>query len=191
MNIVCLLGSPRTGSNSTIIAKRFIDTAEKLGATAKTYTLNSLKYRGCQACMGCKTKSETCVLKDDLAEVLAAIQECDVLLMASPVYFGEVSSQLKAAIDRLYSFLRPDYATNPNPVRLAPGKRFVVALAQGDPDETSFTDIFPRYDFFMKWYGFKESHLIRACGVSKAGEIETRQDILSLAEEIARKVCSN
>ena len=191
MKIVCLLGSPRSKSNSSIIASRFVGAAEKLGAETKTYRLNDLKYRGCQACMTCKTKLEKCALKDDLAEVLEAVQESDVVLMASPVYFGEVSSQMKAAIDRFYSFLKPDYLTNPAPVRLPPGKTLVFALCQGSPDETSFADIFPRYDYFMKWYGFKEGHLIRACGCREAGEIESRPDTLALAEEIARKVCSN
>ncbi len=191
MNIVCLLGSPRKKSNSSTIAKRFVDTAEELGAAVKTYTLNDLKYRGCQACMACKKKLEKCALQDDLAEVLEEIQNSDVLVMASPVYFGEVSSQLKGAIDRFYSFLKSDYLTNPNPVRLSPGKKFVLALTQGHPDKELFGDIFSRYDYFMKWYGFKESYLIRACGVREAGDIETRQDILTLAEEIARKVCSN
>lgn len=190
MKILCLLGSPRKKSNSSTIAKRFADTAEKSGAEVKTYTLNDLKYRGCQACMACKKKLEKCALKDDLAEVLMALQESDVWVMASPVYYGEVSSQLKACIDRTYSFLKPDYVTNPDPVRLAAGKKLVFILAQGNPDEQLFSGIFPNYDYFMKWYGFKESHLIHACGVREIGDIETRQDILALAEEIARKVCS-
>lgn len=190
MNIVCLLGSPRAKSNSSAIAKRFVDTAEKLGAETKTYHLNDLKYRGCQACMICKTKLDKCALKDDLAEVLEAIQDCDVLVMASPVYFGEVSSQLKGAIDRFYSFLKPDYRTSPNALRLSPGKKFVMALTQGNPDEELFSDIFPGYDYFMKWYGFSESYLIRACGIFEPGEIETRREVLKEAEEIARKACS-
>jgi multimeric flavodoxin WrbA len=190
MNIVCLLGSPRAKSNSSTIAKRFIETAEKSGAKVKSYTLNDLKYRGCQGCMACKTKLEKCVLQDDLAEVLEAVQKADVLVMASPVYYGEVSSQLKGFIDRTFSYLVPDFMTNPNPVRFAPGKKLVFALTQGQPEE-AFGDIFPRYDFFFKWYGFGESHLIRACGVVGAGDIEARQDALALAEETARKVCSN
>lgn len=191
MKVVCLLASPRAKSNSSTVAKRFAATAEELGAKVKTYTLNDLKFRGCQACMACKTKSEKCVLKDDLAEVLDAVQECDVLLMASPVYFGEVASQMKAAIDRLYSFLRPDYMTNPNPVRMAPGKKFVFIQVQGNPDDTLFADIFPRYEYFLKWYGIQESHLIRACGVREPGAIQERPEVLALAEEVARKVCAN
>jgi multimeric flavodoxin WrbA len=189
MNIVCLLGSPRARSNSSTIAKRFIETAENTGAKVKTYTLNNLKYRGCQGCMACKTRSEKCVLKDDLAEVLDAVQQADVLVMASPVYYGDISSQLKGFIDRTFSYLVPDFMTNPKPVRFAPGKKLVFALTQGQPEE-AFADIFPRYDFFFKWYGFGESHLIRACGVAGPGDVEARQDILEMAEETARKVCS-
>lgn len=190
MNIVCLLGSPRAQSNSSAIAKRFTDTAEKSGAKVKTYTLNNLNYRGCQGCMACKGTLDKCVLNDDLAEVLDAVQQADVLVMASPVYYGEISSQLKGFIDRSFSYLKPDFMTNPNPARFAPGKKLVFALTQGQPEE-AFSDIFPRYDFFFKWYGFRESHLIRACGIGGPGEIEARQDILAMAEEIARKVCSN
>jgi multimeric flavodoxin WrbA len=190
MNIVCLLGSPRAKSNSSTIAKRFLDTAEKSGAEVKTYTLNDLKYRGCQGCMACKTKLEKCVLKDDLAEVLDAVQQADVLVLASPTYYGEISSQLKGFIDRTFSYLVPDFMTNPNPVRFAPGKKLVFALTQGQPAE-AFADIFPRYDFFFKWYGFSESHLIRACGVVGPGDIETCPNTLAQAEETAQKVCSN
>ncbi|HTP65723.1 MAG TPA: flavodoxin family protein [Geobacteraceae bacterium] len=190
MNIVCLLGSPRAKSNSSAIAKRFTETAEKTGAKVRTYTLNDLKYRGCQGCMACKTKLDKCVLQDDLTEVLDAVQQADILVMASPVYYGEISSQLKAFIDRTFSYLKPDFMTNPIPARLAPGKKLVFALTQGQPEE-AFSDIFPRYDFFFKWYGYGESHLIRACGVVAPGAIEARQDILALAEETARKVCAS
>ncbi len=57
MKIVCLLGSPRPKGNSTAMAARFCETAEGLGAEVTTFALNKLKYRGCQACMTCKTKA--------------------------------------------------------------------------------------------------------------------------------------
>lgn len=140
--------------------------------------------------MTCKTKLERCVLKDDLTEVLDAVREADVLVLATPVYYGDVSSQLKAFIDRTFSYLVPDYATNPDPSRLRPGKKLVFIQTQGQPDEKQFSDVFPRYDFFFKWYGFKESHLIRACGVTDKGEVETRQDVMKLAEDTAGKIAT-
>ena len=187
MDIVCLLGSPRRKGNSAAIAERFCETAEGLGATVTTFVLNKLTYRGCQGCMTCKTKLERCVLEDDLAAVLDAVAGADVVVMASPIYFGEVSSQAKGFIDRTFSYLVPDYATNPNPSRLSPGKKFVFVLTQGNPDEKLFADVFPRYDFFFKWYGF-ESQVIRGCGVLDKGDARSREDIMARASEAAQEI---
>ena len=98
MKMVCLLGSPRPKGNSKAMAARFCGAAEGLGAEVTTFALNKLKYRGCQACMTCKTKLDKCVLKDDLAEVLDAIRDAEVLVLATPIYFAEISSQLKAGV---------------------------------------------------------------------------------------------
>ena len=180
MRIVCLLGSPRRKGNSARVAERFLETAAGLGAETKTYLLNELTYKGCQACNACKTKAETCVVEDDLTEVLQAVREADVLVMASPVYFGQVSSQLKGFIDRTFSFLVPDFITNPQRSRLAPGKQAVTILCQGQPDEALFADIFPKMKFFLKWYGYEPNYLIRACGVREAGEIDERPEVMAL-----------
>jgi multimeric flavodoxin WrbA len=171
-----------------MIADRFCRAAEAVGAESQTFALNKLKYRGCQACMTCKTKLDRCVLKDDLAQVLDAIRDADILVMASPIYFGEVSSQMKAFIDRTFSYLVPDFSTNPQPSRLAPGKKLVMILAQGDPGEEQYADVFPRYTSFFKWYGFNESHLIHACGVLGPGEVEGREDVMNQTAALARKL---
>jgi multimeric flavodoxin WrbA len=188
MKVDCLLGSPRPKGNSAAMAAKFCETAESSGAEVTVFALNKMKYRGCQACMTCKTKLEKCLLKDDLAEVLDSIRDAEVLVLATPIYFAEISSQLKAFIDRTYSYLVPDYATNPSPCRLAPGKKLVFIEAQGHPDESLFADVFPRYDSIFKWYGFSESYQIRACGVFSKGDVERRDDIMKLAQETARKI---
>ncbi len=190
MKIVCLLGSPRNNGNSATIANRLCTTAERLGAEVQTFALNKLEYRGCQGCMACKTKLDQCALEDDLTEVLEAVRETDVLVLASPVYYGDLSSQLKGFIDRSYSYLGPDYLTNPKPCRLSAGKKLVFILTQGNPDQERFTDIFGRYDYFFKWYGFTQSHLIRACGVREPGEVAAHEDVMRLAETTAEKICN-
>lgn len=186
--ITCLLGSPRPKGNSTTIAKRFCETAEKLGAQVTTFALNKLTYKGCQACMTCKTKLDKCVLKDDLTQVLDSIREADILVMATPTYYADVSGQMKCFIDRTFSYLVPDYMTNSNPSRLSAGKKLVFIQTQGQPEESMYADVFPRYDFFFQWYGFKDNYVIRGCGLMNAGEAEAREDIMKAAEETARKV---
>ena len=188
MKVVCLLGSPRTKGNSALMAERFLDAVKPRSSEVRTYVLNNLKYRGCQACYACKTTHDHCVVKDDLAEVLEAVRAADVLVLATPVYYGDVSGQMKSFIDRTFSFLVPDYITNPSPSRLAPGKKLVFIVSQGHPDEKMFADVFPRYGSFLKWYGYSDIHLIRACGVQQAGDVTHREDIMSLADDIARRI---
>jgi multimeric flavodoxin WrbA len=165
-----------------------METAAGLGAETRAFELNRLNYRGCQGCYACKKTLEHCILKDDLTEVLAAVQEADAVVLASPVYYGDVSGQLKCFIDRTFSYLVADYVTNPNPSRLAPGKELVFILTQGNPDAKLFDDIYPRYGKFLKWYGFAGSRLIRACGIGPATIDRVPEGSLQEAGEIAREL---
>ena len=188
MKITCLLGSPRKKGNSASIAKRFIETAESLGAQVQTFTLNEMKFRGCQACMACKTKLDHCALKDDLTEVLDDIRDSDVLILATPTYFHDISAQMKGFIDRTYSYLVPDFLTSENPSRLSPGKQLVFIQTQAQPDRKLFDNVFPKYEIFFNRYGFKNNHLIRACGVSDPADVSKREEILKEAEKAAKKI---
>jgi multimeric flavodoxin WrbA len=188
MNIVCLYGSPRIKGNSAAIAKKFCETAIKRGAKVQSWVLNKLNFRGCQACYGCKDKSDKCVIKDDLTEVLDTVPNSDMLVLASPVYYGDVSAQLKAFIDRTYSFLVPDYVQATKIHRLEGDKTFVMILTQGSADKEAFKDIFPRYSTFFKWMGFEKSELIHACGIMEPSDLKSREDIFKQAEDLAEKL---
>jgi multimeric flavodoxin WrbA len=183
MKIVTLLGSPRPHANSSAIAKHLSETAARLGAETETFELNRLEYKGCQGCYACKTSVNFCVVKDGLTQVLEGVREADAVVLASPVYYGDVTAQLKGYLDRNFAYLKPDYRTNPQPSRLAP-KKLVFVLTQGNPDEKAFTDIYPRYQTFLKWMGFTETQLIRICGVGPESSVP--ESALRLAEEAAR-----
>ncbi|MDK2921707.1 MAG: hypothetical protein PWR24_1264 [Desulfonauticus sp.] len=189
MKVVSLLGSPRRKGNSSTLADFFTSLLQAKGAEVSTYHLNGLTYKGCQACFACKTRLEHCIGEDDLKPVLQKVADSDLLVLASPVYFGEVSAQLKAFIDRTFSFLRPDYATNKEvKTRLQPGKHLVFILVQGHPKEKLFADIYPRYSYFFNWLGFTHSHLLRVCGPYAKGDIESYPEIFDQAKELANKL---
>ncbi|THB64641.1 MAG: flavodoxin family protein, partial [Desulfovibrio sp.] len=77
MHIVLMHGSARKKGNSADMAAAFTETALSHGSTVSSYHLNTMEYQGCQGCFGCKTKSDRCILKDDLAPVLDEIRDCD------------------------------------------------------------------------------------------------------------------
>jgi multimeric flavodoxin WrbA len=192
MKISCLLGSPRQNSNSAAIAGRFAATAESLGAKVETVVLNDLNYRGCQGCMSCKTTSDKCVLKDDLAVVLESLKEADAVVMAMPVYCSDVPGQVKCFFDRTFSYLKPDYRTEGNPSRLPLGKKLVFIITQGAPMEDLFADVPQRYTGFLKRsMGFGDVYVVRGVGVGGGGAVGVPDQYLQKAEEIARSIVKN
>lgn len=191
--VVCLLGSPRPKGNSADMAGAVCRAAEQAGAEVTTFALNQLDYRGCQGCLACKREGATgCVLDDGLTPVLAAVAACDALVLATPVYFGEVTAQLKAFIDRTFSFLVPGYMRTPRGQRsrLASGKTLCFVIAQGHPREDLFTDIYPRYVYFLEWQGFTTSRLLRGCAVYHPGDAAAREGLMAEAAALGRELAA-
>jgi multimeric flavodoxin WrbA len=185
MKIVAVLGSPRPQGNSSTLARAFLQAAGERGAEITEYLLNQMDFKGCQGCMACKTKCETCILEDDLTPVLQAVRDADVLVLASPVYFGDLSGQLKCFFDRTYSFFNPDFSS-----RVPPGKKAVLILVQANPEETEFADIFPRYRRWLRMYGYDPIRLLRVTGVREPGEVASQAAALDAAAALARELVS-
>lgn len=185
MKIVAILGSPRPKSNSTALARIIMEKAVAQGVESREFVLNKLQFKGCQGCETCKTKLEHCVIKDDLTPVLEAVKEADVVIMASPNYFGEVSGQFKSFFDRTYSYVNPDFSS-----RLKPGKSSVFVFAQGQSDLKMYADVYPRYEMWLKHFGFVNTYLLRMNGPRSADSISQRPDLVSQADEIAKKLMS-
>ena len=188
MKVTCLIGSPRKNSNSAAIAGRFAETATNLGAKVDTVFLNKLNYRGCQACMACKTASEKCVQPDDLAGVLDSLKGADIVVMATPVYCSDIPGQVKCFLDRTYSYMPPGYLQG-SPSRVPAGKKLVFIITQGAPVEELFADVPNRYqDFLKRSMGFAETYLIRGVGVGGGGAVGVPDQFLKQAEDLARQI---
>lgn len=180
MKVLGFVGSPRKNGNSDVIVSEVLKAAEAKGAATQKIYLNDLNFRGCQACMACKTKSETCVQKDEMTPLLADIQGADAIVIGSPVYMGQVTGQTKLFIDRWYSFIKGDFTT-----RLNPGKKVVMVLTQGQPDAEMFSVIPKGYKGMFKGLAKVESfESIIAPGVRKPGEISGNEEIMAKARAI-------
>jgi len=188
MNVTTLFGSPRPGSNSTALAEYLLSSLERKGAHVRRYKLNKLNYRGCQGCFGCKTSSERCVLRDDLTDALDSLYEADVLLLASSVYYGDVTSQMKGFIDRIYSFYVPEFWAKEIKTRLPSGKKILFILTQGNGDESQYADIAPKYSALIGTHGFADSGTIRICGISPTDDILKMSVATAQADSLAENL---
>ncbi|HCW52743.1 MAG TPA: flavodoxin family protein [Clostridium sp.] len=103
MNIVVLNGSPRRGGNTEIMAKEFARGASEAGHEVNIINLAGKKISGCLGCQYCFTHDGECVQKDDMASILEALDKADLVAFASPIYWFDITAQLKAVIDRMYA----------------------------------------------------------------------------------------
>ena len=86
-NILIISSSPRKKGNSQILCEQFKKGAEAKGHQVKIVRIMEQNIGFCRACDGCMRNGGTCVLKDDMAEILKMFQKADVLVLATPVYF--------------------------------------------------------------------------------------------------------
>lgn len=99
VKIIGINGSPRNEGNTSYLVERALETAKNMGAEIEIIHLGKKKIEPCNACDICKSTGE-CPKDDDINEILLKLQNADGLIIGSPVYFGNVSSQLKILIDR-------------------------------------------------------------------------------------------
>lgn len=186
-SVVCIMGSPRANGNSSVLVDAFCSSAEEQGAKIKKYQLSEMKYQGCINLFVCKATSDRCGQSDDLTEVLEAVRESDVVVLSSPIYFTNLTGQLKMCLDRWFSFFVPNYPNTNKKSRLKAGKVIVLIQTQGE-EAGRYTDTLERYNHSFKWMGFSSAHFIQASGVREIGDIENYPEIISQASALGKKL---
>ncbi len=185
--ITCILGSPRTNGNTETISRRIISEAEKLGAGYDVFKLNDLSYKGCQGCKRCKKDSIKCVVNDDLTQVLDSAMNSDILIFASPIYFGQLTGQIKMVLDRMYSFLKPTYITEADGSRISKGKKFVLVTSQGNPNPSDF-QIFDEMSNWFKFIGYTDCYQIRGLGLNSPNDASKDDNLMNQAAELGKTI---
>ena len=100
--------SLRNDSNSDRLAECFAQGAREAGNEVEIVTLKGKTIAFCKGCMACQ-KLGRCVIKDDANEITDKILEAEVVAWATPIYYYEMSGQMKTMIDRANSLYPRDY----------------------------------------------------------------------------------
>ena len=109
MNILVVTGSPRKNGNTEIMASVFAKSAREAGHEVTVKELSTLKVEPCLACTDCFTHDGVCIQNDDMNSILTDLSQADMLVLASPVYWFDVSAQTKCFIDRMYAFAKKGF----------------------------------------------------------------------------------
>lgn len=160
-NVLILSGSPRKGGNSDLLCDEFMRGAKESGNSVTKINVAGKKVTPCHACYFCRAHNGECVHKDDMAEILQAMIDADVLVLASPVYFYSIDAQLKAVIDRTVARWLE-----------VKNKEFYYIMACADEDKSAMDTTLACFRGYAACVdGAKEMGVIYGTGVYEKGRI--------------------
>ena len=106
--IIVISTSLRTGSNSDMLADQFIEGAKAAGHEVEKISLAGKDIKFCKGCLACQ-KLGKCIIKDDVNDIMQKVLNADVVCWATPIYYYEMSGQMKTLIDRMNAMYPKDY----------------------------------------------------------------------------------
>ena len=106
--VIVISTSLRRGSNSDILADKFVEGATAAGNEVEKISLVDKEIKFCTGCFGCQRLGK-CVIKDDVNDIMTKVLEADVVCWTTPIYYYEMSGQMKTLIDRMNAMYPLDY----------------------------------------------------------------------------------
>ena len=178
--IVILNGSPhKTGKTMTLV-NEVLKTMRGEDLEIKTYNLNTMQISGCQGCYGCK-KTGKCIVKDDMQSIYEDIDNADGVIFATPVFFWQMTAQLKLTIDRLFAYFKQDYSSF-----LSPNKKALLLATFGGGDMSQYQNYFDTAGKSLVFMGFGEYKVLITGGLRDSNELLERSEVLSNAREMGQ-----
>lgn len=177
-NILVLSTSPRMGGNSEILADEFIKGAKEAGHEVKKICLYDKQIGFCKGCLACQA-TQTCMIHDDAERIVAQMRMADVLVFATPIYFYEMSGQMKTLLDRTNPLFPGEYAF----------RDIYLLAASADEEETSMDGAVKGLEGWISCFErARLAGVVRGLGADKKGEIGSKAETLKEAYELGRNV---
>ena len=124
MKILVLNGSPRPNGATSAMTEAFAQGARQAGHEVDVVAVCQKKIAGCLACEYCHTKGGgKCVQQDDIQQIYPLLDQAEMLVLASPIYYHNISGQLKCVVDRIYALDKPKNL-----------KKIAMILSSGSPE---------------------------------------------------------
>lgn len=178
--VLILTASARKNSNSTEMANTFAKIAESKGYTVKIVNTITLNIKPCHGCGMCYKKETPCVFNDDFTQLSPDIINADVIVFATPVYWYNFPTQMKAVIDKFITFAWGKIAVD--------GKRCaLLTCAEEQNASYVFEGISITYDKVTRFMRWESMGKVMQQSVWNAGDIKMT-DALKAVENIANNL---
>lgn len=168
--VLIISTSLRGGSNSDILARECEKGAKEAGYDVELISLKGKDIKYCIGCLSCQNTG-SCVLTDDVADIMSKVKEAEVIVYATPIYYYEMCGQMKTLLDRLNPLFSADYSFR---------DIYMIATAAED-EETTFDKA---YNGLQGWVDCFEKATLK--GIVTGGGIEDANDAPNHAEVLQK-----
>ena len=194
MIVIGLSGSPRRSGNTETLLDRALAGAEAAGASTEKIVLCDYQISGCIECNDC-FESGICTIGDEMDSIYGAIERADRIIIASPIFFMGLTSQMKAVIDRCQCYWALKYVLKESFPREAdaPEREGSFIGVGGTRGENLFEGAMKTLKYFFDAISTRprEDLYVMVRGIDDKGEIETREDALQEAYESGRALAES
>lgn len=182
---VIILSSPRKGANSSALAQAMGEGFSEAGGRVETIDLSRLDIKPCLACEACQRNGGKCAQIDGMQTAYPKVIAADVLILASPVYWFNMSGQLKVFLDRCFAVAMTEEGHFSK-------KTLAAALAYGDTDPLSSgaVNAIRCYQDICNFSGATWGGCVYGSGMER--EILAKDEtLLAQAQELGRKLAGS
>ena len=185
MKVLGIMGSPRIKGNTDLLLDEALRGAQSRGAEVEKLVVDKLNIAPCREYYRC-LKDGNCAIRDDMDDIYPKLLDADRVIVASPIFFYGLTSQVKALIDRSQAIWARKYVLKQNlPDSGRKGAFIAVGATRG---EKLFDGSILTVKYFFKTIGVKYVDELLIPGVDKKGEIKEHPTALSDAFELGRRL---
>jgi multimeric flavodoxin WrbA len=189
MFILGLQGSPRNNGNTDILLSEFMDTSSQYGAETNIINVYKKNIKPCIECSMCEKKG-FCSIQDEMSrEIYPLLRRADIVVLASPIFFYNVTAPLKALIDRTQTFWSRKYRLNMEDPRRKIRKGFLLAIG-ATKGKTLFHGTIATAKYFFDAVGATSLGELTYPRIEDPGEINSHPTAINDTRQKALEIVS-
>jgi multimeric flavodoxin WrbA len=190
MKILIIMASPRKGGNTDLLTQEVIKGIQQTNAEIELEVVNLYEKNisGCKEIYACK-KTGHCVIRDDFLTIYKQLEQCDKLVIATPIFFYAPPAQLKALIDRSQAFfMRKYWLKDPILAADSPKRPMYLLALGGTKGQQLFEPTFLILHYFLDSLDMELQTSLLYKGIDNKGDILKHPTALQEAYELGVKI---
>ena len=176
--ILLISSSIRNKSNSEILALQALQGSLAAGNHAELISLKDKDIRFCKGCLACQSTMK-CIIKDDVSEILEKVKSADTIVFVTPIYYYELSGQLKTLLDRLNPLYPQEYSFR---------DVYLMTTSAEEGDDVVETAVGGLKGWIACFEKARFADVFNGGGVNDANEVSGREDMLKAAYEFGKSL---